>query len=81
MKYYSYILLSKKDGIHYYGSTSNLEKRLKSHNSGQVKFTKGHRPWKIIYSEIFNSRSEASKRELFYKSIDGYNWLKKENII
>ncbi len=71
MSYFSYILHSLKDGIHYYVSTSNLEKRLKDHNLGKSKFTKGHRPWEIIYFEEFASRSETIKREMFYKSIDG----------
>jgi len=55
--------------------------RLKAHNTGKVKFTKGHRPWEIIYTEEFASRSEARKRELFFKSIDGYKWLKEKKII
>jgi len=81
MSYFSYILYSLKDGIHYYGSTSNLEKRLKDHNAGKSKFTKGHRPWEIIYFEEFASHSEAIKREMFYKSIDGNIWLKSKRII
>ncbi|MCF6270963.1 MAG: GIY-YIG nuclease family protein [Melioribacteraceae bacterium] len=81
MIYFTYILRSLKDGIHYYGSTSNLENRLKIHNSGKSKFTKGHRPWEIIYSEKFETRSDAMKREMFFKSIDGNIWLKKNNII
>ena len=81
MSYFSYVLYSLKDGIHYYGSTSNLEKRLKVHNSGKSKFTKGHCLWKIIFFEEFASRSEAMKREMFYKSIDGNIWLKGKGII
>jgi len=42
--YYTYILTSKKNGRHYYGSTQNLSERLKKHNSGKVKSTKGYRP-------------------------------------
>ena len=81
MLFHTYILISQKDGIHYYGSTSNLDSRLKAHNSRNVKFTKGHRPWEIIYTEEFSSRSEAGKRELFFKSIDGCIWLKRKKII
>jgi predicted GIY-YIG superfamily endonuclease len=29
----------------------NSEARLKEHNAGKNRFTKGHRPWKIIYTE------------------------------
>jgi putative endonuclease len=51
------------------------------HNSGKSKFTKGHRPWQIKYFEQFETRSEAMRREKFFKSIDGYNFLKENKII
>ena len=79
--FYAYILKSLKDNTYYYGSTADIKSRLKTHNSGNVKYTKGHRPWKLHYSEMFETRSEAMKREKFFKSIDGYIWLKKRNII
>ena len=81
MNYYAYILVSLKDGKHYYGSTSNLQKRLVYHNTGKSKFTKGHRPWEIKYIEEFETRSDAMKREKYFKSIDGYNFLKENKII
>jgi putative endonuclease len=79
--FYSYILLSEKDGKYYYGSTNNLQNRLLKHNKGDVKSTKHRRPLKIHFFEEFNTRSEAFQREHFYKSIVGYNWLKQNNII
>ena len=79
--FFSYILLSEKDGKYYYGSTSNLENRLKTHNNGKVKSTKGRRPLRIHFFEKFTNRSDAVKREHFYKSIDGYLWLKESNIL
>ncbi|MCB0725141.1 MAG: GIY-YIG nuclease family protein [Ignavibacteriae bacterium] len=79
--YYSYVLKSLKDGKYYYGHTSDLQTRLKYHNSGKVRSTKGRKPFEIIFYEEFKTKSEASKRELFYKSIDGYNWLKEKKII
>ena len=79
--YFTYILKSLKDGKYYYGSTSNLENRLKFHNKGRVKATKARIPLILHYSERYKTRSEAVKRELFFKSIDGYNWLKDNKII
>ena len=35
--FYAYILQSKKDLRYYYGSTTDLIKRMKYHNSGKVK--------------------------------------------
>jgi len=78
--FYTYILLSEVDGTHYYGHTSDLIERLKTHNLGKVRYTKGRRPWKIIYIESFDTKSEACKRELFFKSIEGYRYLKEAGI-
>jgi len=79
--FYSYILKSQKDNSYYYGSCQNLLKRVDIHNKGKSRYTKSKRPWILIYFEEFNSRSEAYRRELFFKSIDGYKWLKANNII
>jgi len=81
MPYYTYILKSGKDSKFYYGSTSDLQKRLIAHNAGKVRATKGRRPFVLHYSEQFTTRSEAFKRERFFKTIDGYLWLKSQNII
>ena len=81
MSYFVYILISEKDGKYYYGYTSNLQERLGRHNSGLVRSTKARIPFKIHYFEEFESKTEALKRELFFKSIDGYNWLRDQNII
>ncbi len=79
--YFAYILKSLKDGTHYYGSTAKLNSRLKIHNSGKVKYTKAHKPWALHYYEEFQTRSEAVRREKFFKTIDGYKWLKSNSII
>ena len=79
--YYAYVLKSEAAGRHYYGHTAELEKRLKAHNQGKVRSTKAYRPWKLIYHEAFESKSEAIRREMFFKSIQGYKFLKSEGII
>jgi putative endonuclease len=78
---FTYVLKSLKDCTHYYGSTSDLERRVIEHNKGKVKFTKGHRPYILHYFEEYESRKEAVARERFFKSIEGYNWLKSKKII
>lgn len=79
--FYAYILKSLKDGGFYYGSSNDLEERLKNYNSGKVKYTKGHKPYILHYKESFEIRKEAMAREKFFKSIDGYIWLKSKKII
>ncbi|WP_114789507.1 GIY-YIG nuclease family protein [Niabella yanshanensis] len=78
--YYAYILKGK-DNRYYYGSCQDLEKRLATHNQGKVKSTKYRRPLVVHYFEKFATRSEAFRREMFFKSIDGYLWLRSQEII
>jgi putative endonuclease len=74
--YYVYILKSIIFNHHYIGYTNNLDKRLTEHNAGKVKSTKKYLPWEIIYTEVFNSKPEAYKRELKIKSYKGGNAFK-----
>jgi predicted GIY-YIG superfamily endonuclease len=52
-----YVLESLLDQTCYTGMALEVTKRLAEHNSGKNRFTKGHRPWKIIYSEEHSSWS------------------------
>lgn len=72
---------SQKDNSYYYGSTNNLEARIKINNLGKEKYTRGHKPYLLHYYEEFNTRKEAFAREKFFKSINGYIWLKEKDII
>ena len=52
----------------YIGKTNNLKRRFGEHNLGQQTLT--HRKdgeWKIIYVEIYKSKSDADSRELKLK--------------
>ena len=79
--FYTYILRSKSHDKHYFEYTSHLEKRVAEHNLGLSSFTKKYLPWELIYVEEFSIRSDAMKREKFFKSFDGYHWLKDNHII
>ncbi|MBI2278984.1 MAG: GIY-YIG nuclease family protein [Candidatus Brennerbacteria bacterium] len=69
------MLESLKNQRYYVGSTEGIKKRLAKHNRGEVKSTKVHRPWKVVYTESFPTRQEARRRELRVKS-----WKKREAI-
>ncbi|MFA7420206.1 MAG: GIY-YIG nuclease family protein [Melioribacteraceae bacterium] len=69
--YTVYILLSEKDNKRYIGFTHDIEKRLIQHNSGLVTSTKHRRPLKLIYTETFESKSDAMKRENEIKNKKG----------
>ncbi|OGN91263.1 MAG: hypothetical protein A2Z75_07560 [Chloroflexi bacterium RBG_13_50_10] len=62
MQFFVYILLNP-DNRFYIGQTSDLQLRLQRHNEGKVISTKSRRPWKLVYSEQFDTRSEAISRE------------------
>lgn len=79
-KYYVYVLKSLKDGRFYKGLTKDVETRLKEHNTGQQKSTKGFRPWVLIYKEEFGTLFEAREREKYLKSGIGREFIKKLDI-
>jgi len=76
MAYIIYAIKSSVDNRIYVGLTRNLEKRIKEHNQGRTKSTKGFRPWFLIYKEIVETREEARNREKFLKSGCGKEFLK-----
>lgn len=66
--YYTYVLVSTRNGDLYVGSTENVENRLSLHNSGKVRSTKAYVPWQLLQKEEFATRSEAMLRERFLKN-------------
>ena len=78
MCYYVYILRSKSKGLLYKGISRDPNKRLKEHNSGKNRSTKGHRPWEIVYQEKYESRIAARIREKYFKSGHGREYLMKK---
>ena len=65
--HYTYFIKSKNKKWVYVGSTSDLVRRLKRHNSGLVKSTKYYKPFELIYYEAYKTLSMARKRELEIK--------------
>ena len=66
--YYTYIIQSQKNGRFYIGSCHDIDIRIRRHNAGATPSTKPGRPWKVVYSESYESNSEALKREKEIKS-------------
>ncbi|MCL5016209.1 MAG: GIY-YIG nuclease family protein [Patescibacteria group bacterium] len=75
--YYVYILQSDKDRSYYIGVTSDLKRRLQEHNSGNVKYSKTKRPYKISWTSIFRTKSRAYEFEKYLKSSSGHAFAKK----
>ena len=76
-EYFIYLLQSEKTGVWYVGLSSDPKSRLIQHNQGKSKFTSGHIPWKILYSEKAGDLKNARKMEKYYKSAAGKRKLKK----
>ena len=77
MEYWVYIIQSDFDQSFYIGFTSNIEQRLSYHNSGKSRYTSRKMPWKLVYSEKYQTRSEAIKREKFLKKQRNRNFYKR----
>ena len=72
-----YILYFSSYNKIYVGFTSNLLQRFKSHDSiGKKGWTIKYRPWVVIYTEFFDDKISAMKKEKFIKSGVGRKWLK-----
>ncbi len=77
MEYIVYIICSKVTGKFYIGYTLDITKRMRYHNAGKNKSTKNDRPWKIVYTESYQSKTDALKREKKIKSYKSGNSFKK----
>ena len=70
MSYFVYIL-ECSDNTLYTGIATDVNRRLDEHNNSDkgAKYTKIRRPVKLVYSEVQENRSSASKREYAIKKL------------
>ena len=63
-------MLRCADDTLYCGWTNDLTARLAAHNSGKgAKYTRGRGPVTLVYSEMFDTQSEAMQREAAIKEL------------
>ena len=79
-KWFVYMITSE-EGLTYTGITHNIEKRLAEHNEGRSTYTKRGTNWRIAYQEEFETRTEARKREKYFKNNAGKEWLRRRGIL
>jgi len=76
-----YILRCSDDTL-YTGYTTDLDERIKTHNGEtkklSAKYTRGRRPVTPVYSEQFDTKSDAMKREMAIKQLSREE---KENLL
>jgi putative endonuclease len=75
--YYVYVIESQNNFDLYKGFTVDVKNRLQEHNAGLNESTKNHRPWKLIYCEMFLNKQDAIEREKYLKNGWGREFLKK----
>lgn len=70
--YSTYVLYSSQYNKIYIGFSVNLQNRLLIHNSLEnTGWTAKYQPWEILYTEEFETKSEALKREKQLKTSRG----------
>ena len=76
-QYFTYILQCS-DKTLYCGYTTDLEKRLATHNSGKgAKYTKTRLPVKLLASVDFDNKNDAMSCEWWFKHKEVTNWFVK----
>jgi len=67
--YYVYVILCE-DGSYYTGYAKDIYSRVKRHVRGiGARYTKLHRPKRLVYIEEFDTRTEAMRRERQIKKL------------
>ncbi len=62
-QYYVYILYSESGDRYYKGMSQNPERRLDFHNTRERGYTSRYRPWKLVYTKGFQSKTDALAAE------------------
>ncbi|MBU0518770.1 GIY-YIG nuclease family protein [bacterium] len=69
MQTYLYFLHSETINRYYVGISADPVCRLRYHNAFPKGWTQRGRPWSLVFTKAFNSKSEARKWE---------NWIKRQ---
>ena len=75
MSFYAYVIRSQTTGRYYVGHTENLQKRIFEHNHNRTTSIKHRGSWELYYSEVFETRSEASARERQIKRMKSRRYI------
>ena len=75
MPHFVYILKSLSAAKYYVGSSENPNRRSEFHNTIEKGFTSRYRPWEIVFTQEFSSKSEVLRVEKKIK-----NWKSRKMI-
>ena len=62
---------------YYIRYTQDLIARLNKHNNAKTGYTATKKPWEIVYTESFQSKTEALAREKYIKSQKSKSYIQK----
>ena len=74
--FYVYAISSLRRNYIYVGMSSNVDRRIKEHNTGKEKTTRPYLPFRLLYVESCENRAAARKREKYWKSGTGKEQLR-----
>ncbi|MEI7542997.1 MAG: GIY-YIG nuclease family protein [bacterium] len=74
--FFVYVLLSRKDNNFYIGYTNDIKRRVEEHNQGKNISTCNRLPVELIYFEGHKSKTDALRRESYFKTTKGKVTLK-----
>jgi len=69
--HYAYVLKSLRDKKLYLGRSDDLKRRIVEHENGKVDATKNRLPIELIFYEAFKNKSDAIRRENYFKTTKG----------
>jgi len=76
--YYVYLIKSQINSEKtYIGYTTDLDERLKKHNSGSSVYTADFRPWRLVASIGFDDKQKALEFERYLKVGSGHAFAQK----
>ena len=76
--HFVYIIFSPSANIYYKGYSLDPFRRLQQHINKESQFTSKYTDWTLVHLEVFNSKSDALKREKILKK---YAHFQIENLI
>jgi putative endonuclease len=77
MSFQVYILQSLVDSSYYIGYTKDLNHRILQHNRAKTGYSSRKIPWKIVYTESYEDKTLAIKRERFLKNQKSRDFIQK----
>lgn len=79
MLYKLYVLYAPEHDKIFTGVTNSITDRMVEHNGNEPgNWTSTYKPWSLVHIELFNNEGEAEKRETFFETSAGIDYVRQE---